>query len=720
VSDGRGLLEELKRRHVGRVAIAYAVVAWLLVQIATQVFPFFGIPDWVVRLLVVLVVLAFPVALLLAWVYEITPAGIRRTEPAESPDARTPSEAKQVGRRLDAVIITVLALAVIVLSGRMLQQRHALPPAMKSAASRPVAKIRAPALSPFIEAAQAIPAKSIAVLPFANLSDDRNNDYFVAGIQDLILTRLADIGDLRVISRMSTARYASSPDDLRNIGRQLGVATILEGSVQRADNQVLINVKLIDVRSDNHIWAQDYVRSLENVFGVEGEVAQKVADALKARLSPAESARLAAVPTSNRAAMDAFLRAEFQMNHGFTNYDSGSLRAAIPLYRRAVILDSGFALAFARLSQAQSRLAWFGGGGLDVKQLVADARVDAERAFKLDPDLSASWTALGYSRYWGEGDYAGALQAFTVALKLKPNDADALAAQGYVERRQGRFEDAAASLEQAFTHDPRNTALAFEIGTTYAMVNRYGEATPWYQRALAMDPGNLNAKAEYANVVLFATGDVQRALDAAQGGAPLLKLVRVSLLAYRRDYRTALTLLESVPDTSENFSVINGSKALIQAELHRLAGDAANARPLYERSLAEAKRQTRLQQGINLALVWRNVATAELGLGHLAAGLAAVAESQKRATASGDRVFTPQIMYVNATLYAEARRPDLAVPLLAQALASPGIGTYCAPVLLWIDPAWDPIRRDARFRALLKQYVKAQPAETTPRQTLRG
>jgi TolB-like protein/predicted TPR repeat methyltransferase len=707
-------LEELKRRHVVRVAIAYVVAGWLLVQVATQVFPFFNIPNWVVRLVVVVIVIGFPVAVAFAWVFELTPEGIRRTAPADSPEARAPQAHRSVGQKLNAIIVAMLVLAVAFLGWRLYAVRHVSPPVAAAAAAMPATSVAATSSAP---AAQTVPAKSIAVLPFENLNVDEKDAYFVAGMQDLILTKLADIGDLKVISRTSTEKYKSHPDDLKTIGRQLGVATILEGSVQKAGNQVLINVQLIDTRSDSHIWAQAYTRTLTNVFGVEGDVAEKVATALKAKLSPAETARLASDLSSNTAANDAFLRAEYQTNQGWINYDTASWKAAIPLYKQAIAQAPDFALAYARLSYAQSQLAWFGGGGMNIPQLIAAARRNAEQALKLAPDLPAAQLAMGYSDYWGRGDYDAALKAFAAALKLRPNDADALAAQGYVQRRQARFDAAIASFQQALTLDPRNSALAFELGSTYTMVGRYPEAENAFQRALALDPHNLNAKVSLSSTILFATGDIPRALAAVQGDDPLLKLTRVSLLGYQRKYREALALLDTVPDTPDNFgpgSTSSGPKALLQAELYRQMGDMTRARPLYEKALPQVRAMLAQLQGVNKALQWNTLATVELGLGNTSAGIEAIAKSQATLDRSPDNMYGPAGTEVNAALYAEAHRPDLAVPLLAKALATPGIGYYYAPVMLWLDPAWDPIRHDPGFQALLKKYAKHKPAVIYP------
>ncbi|MBS0381012.1 MAG: tetratricopeptide repeat protein [Proteobacteria bacterium] len=707
MAEPSGFFAELKRRHVWRVAIAYAVTGWLLVQVATQVFPFFEIPNWAVRLVIALIVAGFPIAVIVAWVYELTPEGLRRTAPADSPAARPPHVNRRIARKLNTIIIALLATVVVVLSVRLLiVQRHVTAVAQVAPTSAPATTVAA--------ARQAAPARSIAVLPFQNLSDEKGSEYFVAGMQDLILTKLAEIGDLKVISRASTQQYATRPANLKIVGEQLGVATILEGSVQRRGNQVLINVQLIDSHSDAHLWAQAYHRTLDDVFGVEGEVADKVAESLKATISPHESASLAAAPTRNRAAYDTYLRAEYLAVKGFANYDTASMKAAIPLYRQAIDQDPAFALAYARLSYAESQLGWFGRGDNDEKVLHANARSHAERALELAPELPAAYLAMGYTDYWGRGDYAAALKAFAKALVLRPNDAGALAAQGFVQRRQGDFEAAIASLEQAFALDPRNASLAFETGSAWMMISRYSDADRWLRRALEIDPHNRNAQVYLSNSVLLATGDIERALVAAQGDDPALKLQRVGLLMYQRKYADALALLDSVSDDPDNFSGATlGSispKALQQAELHRLMGDARLARKLYAQALPAIREQLAQHQGINQAFSWQNLATAELRLGHTQQALDATARVQAIVDASHDFAYGPGLLQQNAMLYADANRPDLAVPQLAKALEVRGIGMFYSPVMLWLDPAWDPIRKDPRFQALLGKYAQHKPA----------
>lgn len=700
------LIRELRRRHVFRVAIAYGVVGWVLIEVGSTIIPALHLPDGLTTAVVVLVLLGFPVAVLLAWAYELTPDGVRRTEPAHSPDARLPEQHRAVGRRLDFVIIAVLLVAVVVLAWRQFGQHRGGETAAPVADAKPAAQARAPAEPP------AAPARSIAVLPFENLSADTENEYFVAGMQGLILTKLADIGDLKVISRASTLHYGSHPQDLEAIGRQLGVATLLEGSVQKAGNEVLVNVQLVDVGTSAHIWAESYQRTLDDLFGVEGEVAGKVAAALNAELSPEAATQLATTLTHDTAANDLFLRAEYFTNRGDIDYDASQWKQAIPLYRQALATVPGFALARARLSSVESRLAWFGGGGEDVGQLIADARVQAGRALELAPGLPEAHVAIGYSGYYGKGDYAAALRAFAAALELRPNDVGALAAQGLVLRRQGSFDAAIESLRQAQARDPRSTSLAFELGVTSMMASRWPEAEAALRHALALDPANVTAKSYLSQVLLQARGDIPAALAVAAGDDPPLRLQRAGLLTYQRRYREALALLDGIPDTPGNFDFSTRPKALWQADLARLLGERARARALYAEALSQARARMPAagDVAIRQAVIWNFIADAESGLGRADRAEAALSRSRALVEAARDQVNGPAQMELHAAFYGKAGRADLAVPLLERALAMPGIGNGYSPAMLWLDPAWDPIRGSPAFQALLGKYARDEPA----------
>src|SRR6266404_2222046 len=285
---------ELKRRNVYKVAVAYAVVGWLLVQVATQVFPFFEIPNWASRLIVLAIIIGFPIALVIAWAFELTPQGLKRTEDVDL--------AAQGSRKSHAWIYIVIVGAAFSI-GLIFVGRY-------------TARNTAGAARTEAATGSSIPQKSIAVLPFENLSDDKGAAYFADGIQDEILTKLASIADLKVISRTSTAKYKSKPEDLKTVSQQLGVSTVLEGSVQKAGDKVRVNVQFIDARADSPIWAKSYDGDAKDIFGVESEVSQQIADALRAKLSPSESKTLAKAPTQDPEAYDLFLKGEYERRQG--------------------------------------------------------------------------------------------------------------------------------------------------------------------------------------------------------------------------------------------------------------------------------------------------------------------------------------------------------------------------------------------------------------------
>src|SRR3954464_7315299 len=348
---------ELKRRNVYKVAVAYAVVGWLLVQVATQVFPFFEIPNWAVRLIVLAIVIGFPIALVIAWAFELTPEGIKRTEDVDL--------AAQPRRKSHAWIYVALIGALLSV-GLFMVARYGF----RSASS---------SLSAF-------PAKSIAVLPFENLSDDKGAAYFADGIQDEILTKLASIADLKVISRTSTAKYKSKPEDLKTVSQQLGVATVLEGTVQKAGDKVRVNVQLIDARADSHLWAKSFDCDVKDVFAVESEVSQEIADSLQAKLSPAEATTLATAPTKDTVAYDLFLKGEYEERLANSSLKPESYEQAAAWYRQAIARDPNFALAMARLVQNRIAYHWF------VEQMseaeLTKVRRMAEQAVALAPNLA--------------------------------------------------------------------------------------------------------------------------------------------------------------------------------------------------------------------------------------------------------------------------------------------------------------------------------------------
>ncbi|HKS03733.1 MAG TPA: hypothetical protein VJR49_00130, partial [Chthoniobacterales bacterium] len=309
MTEKSSFFSELKRRNVYKVAVAYAIVGWLSIQIATQVFPFLEIPNWIVRLVIVAVAIGFPIALVIGWAFELTPEGLKRTEDVDASGERVPKK---------YAWIYIVVIGAVISIGLFFVGRYS---GKTTAAPRQDAR-------PARTEATSIPNKSIAVLPFENLSDDKNATYFADGIQDEILTKLASIADLKVVSRTSTAKYKSKPEDLKTVSQQLGVATVLEGSVQKAADKVRVNVQLVDARADSHLWAKTYDRDIKDVFAVESEVAQEIADSLQAKLSPAEASTLAAAPTKDTGAYDLFLKGEYEERLAENSLDAESFDRA--------------------------------------------------------------------------------------------------------------------------------------------------------------------------------------------------------------------------------------------------------------------------------------------------------------------------------------------------------------------------------------------------------
>ena len=466
---------ELKRRNVYKVAVAYAVVGWLLVQVATQVFPFFEIPNWAVRLVVLAIVIGFPIALVIAWAFELTPEGIKRTEdvdalPREDGGNRTrgftlSSSARRF--RSDCFFSVVTRLEI-------------LPVRLGTEAA----------------AARSIPQKSIAVLPFENLSDDKGAAYFADGIQDEILTKLASIADLKVISRTSTAKYKSKPEDLKTVSQQLGVATVLEGSVQKAADKVRVNVQLIDARADSHLWAKTYDRDMKDVFAVESEVAQEIADSLQAKLSPAEANTVASAPTKDTQAYDLFLKGEFEQRVANSNFRPESFDQAARWYKEAIARDPNFALAIAQLAICQLRRHWLT-DPLTEAELMEAGRL-AKQALTLAPDLAEAHIAVGLFHYYGFREYEPALTEFQRALELQPNNALALSFVAFVHRRQGKWDLTLDELKKSIELDPRNAYTIGGLAETDIFLRMWKEAEEFARRGLTHRSARVHLHAHVA------------------------------------------------------------------------------------------------------------------------------------------------------------------------------------------------------------------------------
>src|SRR5436853_927906 len=469
---------ELKRRNVYKVAVAYAVVGWVIAQIATQIFPFLEIPNWVVRLVIVLIAIGFPIALVIAWAFEATPEGIKRTEDVDlAASARQP-------RKHAWIFVVIIGAAISV--GLFFIGRYT---------SRNTAGTTG----------NELPAKSIAVLPFENLSGDPQNAYFSEGVQDEILTRLAKIAELKVISRTSTQRFKSAPNDLRQIAQQLGVANILEGSVQKANDQVRVNVQLINALTDAHLWADTYDRKLTDIFAVETEIAKTVADVLQAKLTGSEQRVIAARPTENTEAHQFYLKGRF-----FWNKRTGNdLKKSIDYFEQALAADPNYALGYAGVADAYVFLPGYTAGAPG--DCYPKAKAAAKKALELDETLAEAHTTLALAIWYYDFDFKQANREFQRAIELNPNYATGHQQYGNnTLSALGRVDEAIAEGKRAVELDPLSLVINADLGMNYYYARRYDEAISQLRKTLEMDPGYY-----YAHVDLGQVFAAKRTFDQA-------------------------------------------------------------------------------------------------------------------------------------------------------------------------------------------------------------
>jgi TolB-like protein len=674
------ILTELKRRNVYRAAVAYGVVAWFLTQLTTQVFPFFEIPNSAVRFVVIALAVGFPIAMLLAWVYEFTPEGIVRTEDLRPAEARSAQRA--TGRILDFIIIGVLLLVIAMLMvGR---------------------------LPSFKQTGESIPKKSIAILPFENLSEEKANAYFAEGIQNEILTRLATVRDLKVISRTSTAKYQSKPDNLKTVAQELGVSTILEGAVQKAGDKVRVNVQLIDARADTHLWGKSYDRDFKDVLRVESEVSQEIAEALQANLSPSESHALASVGTRDAEAYDLFLRGEYELHQAQGNLTADGFERAPGFYRQALARDPNFVEAAAALVISRLWRHW------NVSPLapaeLEEVKSIIDRALTLAPNSPEAHLALGVFFYYGHRQYENALTEFNRTLELQPNNSLARQDCASVYRRRGEWERSLADFQRAQELDPRDAQIPEAIGATYMALRLWKDAERAELRALAIDPHFTLAALDLLITRLNATGDVdsaRRPLDGFPEGINFIDSVfdrgdvariidaRVYLEVIERRFTDAFQAVEKevANDDRGHLQQLAGRVALRvlagQTEAAKSAGE--EARPLLEARLRERPDDTFAMTGLSWVY---------LAVGRNADALRLSRQAADTISIEKDAFAGPNFQNGLAQIEARAGAPVEAIKRLRHLLSIPA-GQVASIARLKIDPVWDPIRNCPDFQQLL-------------------
>ena len=660
---------ELKRRNVYKVAVAYAVVAWLLIQAASILFPTFEAPSWVMKVFVTIVAAGFPIALVLAWAFELTPEGIKRS------DEVPPSEsiAHRTGRKLLA-IVAVLALIAVGLLAFQLTRRNS-----------PVSAQRI----------SAIPLKSIAVLPFANLSEDKANAYFADGIQDEILTRLSRITELKVISRTSTQQYQSKPGNVPEIAKQLGVAHILEGSVQRLGDQVRVNVQLIKAEGDSHLWADTYDRKLTDVFAVESEVAQRIADSLEARLTGHEQEQVSNVPTQNPQAYDEYLRGRVILNkQGYHEVEN-----AVAHLRKAVELDPQYAQAWAQLATAESLRYLQERTAAQLER----ARAAGETAVRLQPELAEAHLGMSAVYYYCLRDYDRALAELEQARSRAPNDPLATFYIGLVKRRQGKLEESIEFQKKATVFDPRNSDIWVNLGRSYRGTRDFKSAREMLDRAIAIAPDEIDivgmkAETYQAEGNLDAMEELLRGRKVDVLGDAFF--AQLDLLIARRRFDEAFALLSDLlARTPANTNpVVSAQVKGFLGELYDVTGRPGEARPLLEDARQEFLAQ-RAQGNESLDIAD--------GLLLIDATLRDRPEFEREGAlmlerTKGDEWRHPKTEELIAQGYAILGDADRVIPVISRLLATNYVFAITRANLR-MQPAWDNIRNDPRFQKLCEQ-----------------
>src|SRR5881296_3580088 len=534
----RNFFGELKRRNVYKVAVAYAIVGWLLAQIATQIFPFLEIPNWVVRLVIVLIAIGFPIALVIAWAFEATPQGIKRTEIADA----IPTAA---GQKKHAWIYVVVIGAAISMALFFLG-RYTFGNTTTAAAPNELS------------------AKSIAVLPFDNLSRDPDNAFFAEGVQDEILTRLAKVADLKVIARTSTQRFKSAPPDLREIAKQLGVAHILEGSVQKSNDQVRVNVQLINAMTNAHLWAEIYDRKLTDIFAVESDIAKTVADTLQAKLTGSEKNSMAKTPTVNPEAYELYLKGRF-----FWNKRTGDdLRKSIEYLKQAVAKDPGYALAYAALADSYGLLRFY--GGASPAESVVPAEAAAKKALELDDSLAEAHASLGLIAT-EELEVNRGVNELERAIQLNPNYATAHHWLGLAFATLRQSDRSIGELKRALELDPLSMIINADLSIIYLYARRYDAAEAQARKTLEIDSRSFVAH-YYLGAVMQLTGRLKEAIPEFQKAVELNNdphSIAMLAQAYARNGQTdeARKLLAHLNEMAKSAEVPDYALALAYTSL---------------------------------------------------------------------------------------------------------------------------------------------------------
>ncbi len=666
----QGFIAELKRRNVYRVAVAYLVVGWLLVQVATQVFPFFEIPGWVVRLVILSLLFGLPVALAFAWIFELTPEGLKRTEevaPHESITHRT-------GRKIDFFVIGILLVVVAVLLGQRVRSGRG---------------------------ASAEADRSIAVLPFENLSEEKANRFFADGVQDEVLMNLAKIHDLKVISRTSVQGYRDAATrNLHEIAQALGVSKIVEGTVRRGAGKVRVTAALVDVRTGQQSWAESYEGDLSDVFSIQSKIAEQIVAQLQAKLSPSEKAAIERPATTDLGAFELFQRARALYADTTSNLGAmEKLPQAARLLDQAVARDPHFLHAWCLLSKVHGEIYFFGHDHTPARLELAKAAVQG--ALRFHPDAGEAHLALAYYYYHGFRDFSRARDELAIARRTLPNNAEVFEYASYAACREGRWDEATQNMERAVELDPRNFLYFQQLALTYQPQRRYADAERAWDRALAIVPGDPFTRIARAEVALDWRGDIkpyQTALAALiaedPNAAPDLEDPFYSLC--ERTNAAAERMLQNYPRGGVAYHGVNYPHAYWEGVVARWQDDAAKSRAAFTAARGSVAKTVENQPDFAQALSLLGMIDA--GLGRTKEALREGRRACELLPVSKDALGGTGLTANLAQICAWTGEKDQAIELITTVARVPADLSYG---LLKLQPQWDPLRGDPRFEKIL-------------------
>ena len=677
------LFEELKRRNVLRVAIAYIVAAWLLLQVADVVLNNIEAPDWVFQAILLLVALGFPFALIFAWAFEFTPEGLKREHEVD----RSESITHITGRKLDFAIIAVLAIAVVY----FVSEKFFLADDFVNE-SQVDTSITAPEF-----------AKSIAVLPFANRSNRDEDLFFTDGIHDDLLTQLAKIKDLKVISRTSVMHYRNSDKRIPQIGKELGVATVLEGGVQRAGQRIRINAQLIDVATDRHIWAETFDRemTIDNLFDIQTEITRQIVTAVRGQLTTEEQQAFMGAPTQSLEAYEAYLRARNLLTS--TGYHMDKYKAAQPYAEQAVALDPNFALAHLLLAEIHGQAVWIGYDITPQRQHAARTALDKAAAV-LSPGSPELLAARGEYLYRFEQDYPASLNALLQAHAAMPGDASILKKLGTTQRRLGLWEEAVDSAMQAADLDPANAGALSIATNTLAFMQQWSRLEEVLLAARERFSDDTDLASIAAMLPLWSQGDVASARERYTSVRPnaglAYVLTTVELPWFERDFAGVIKSW----DRPEVLKFVSSSGSASWRELnlamaYQQLGETDRADRLLGELVQRLADIDRSRFPVPVAIELDMLAEALALQGEKARAIEIAEEATRILTLESDRLEGTWPLKVLCKVLALTGERDRALEMMAQLIDQPAGFVRWE---LYLDPRWDFFRDDDRFNELIR------------------